>query len=489
MRDNPHLYELNARVFLRRLRDKHARPLRLATVPEEEWESLAQMGFDLVWFMGIWQRSEGSRQKALHDPDLRRLYDLALAAWTEEDVAGSPYAVHEYRLDSNLGGEGELGQLRAKLNRHGLGLVVDFIPNHLAFDHAWTLRHPTRLVSGTSEQVSSHADWFFTPDGATYLAHGRDPNFPPWTDTVQLNLYSADLRQALIDELVKIAEVADGVRCDMAMLALNRVFEQVWGPLVRHCPPPETEFWADAIGHVKRQRPDFVFLAEAYWGLERELQGMGFDYTYDKGLYDRLRFSAPDEIRRYLEADCLYQRRSARFIENHDEPRAAAAFGPQRGRAAAAVVATLPGLRLFHDGQLEGRQVRLPVQLVREPDEAVDPDTVRFYDRLLAVSNQTVFHEGEWTLMAPPAGDSGSGLLAWVWRLAREAKVVVVNYSSGRERGWVKLPAAPQGRERVALRDELTGKTYASEQAGVPADGLHVDLGPWQACVLGMASG
>ena len=178
---------------------------------------------------------------------------------------------------------------------------------------------------GEEADARAHPDAFFSPDRGVYLAHGRDPNFPPWTDTAQLNFYSTDLRQALIKELLRIAEVADGVRCDMAMLALNDVFGGVWGKLANY-PKPDTEFWAEAITQVKQRRPDFLFLAEAYWGLEKQLQQLGFDFTYDKVFYDRLRFSNARDIREHLMTDGPYQQRSVHFIENHDEERAVTRF-------------------------------------------------------------------------------------------------------------------------------------------------------------------
>lgn len=491
MRGHPHLYEVNARVFTRRVSEKCHRALTLAAVPEAEWQLLKRKGFDLVWLMGVWQRSPGARQRALLDPALHREYDQALPGWADEDVAGSAYAVHAYSLDPALGQREELAQLKSSLNRHGLGLVLDFVPNHLAFDHPWMLSHPDWFVQGSKEDIRAHPEWFFSPDGRTYLAHGRDPNFPPWTDTVQVNFYSTDLRQALIDELLGIAELADGVRCDMAMLALNRIFQQVWGGVAKDLPQPKTEFWAEAIERVKRKKPNFLFLAEVYWGLERELQQMGFDFTYDKLLYDRLRFSTPGEIRSHLMADRLYQQRSVRFIENHDEPRAITAFGRERSLAAAVIIATVPGLRLFHDGQLEGRRIRLPTQLVRETEEAGDPEVMRFYDRLLAACDAPAFHEGEWTLMEvnqPWEGDeTHHNLLAWFWGYAEHSKIVVVNYSPNRAQGWLKLPL--EDIERVVFRDELTGKPHIPDANELRHRACYVDLGPWHAHILDVAAG
>ncbi len=493
MRHNPHLYEANAHLFLRRMSGKYHRPMMLAAVPDEEWQAFSRLGFDLVWLMGVWQRSPGSRQKALLDPALRREYARALPDWSAEDIIGSPYAVHSYSLEPSLGGRGELCELRSKLNRHGLGLVLDFVPNHLAFDHPWTLSHPEWFVRGKDADVHKHPGWFFSPEKGVYLAHGRDPNFPPWTDTAQLNFYSADLRKSLINELRQIAEVADGVRCDMAMLALNGVFGNVWGEFLAGYPKPETEFWSEAIRQVKRQRPDFLFIAEVYWGLDQKLQELGFDFTYDKQLYEKLRYATPEEIRNYLAADTPYLKHSAHFIENHDELRAVTAFGRERSQAAAAIMSTLPGLHIFHDGQFSGRRVRLPVQLGREPEEIPDAGMVQFYERLLAIGNTPAFHDGEWELLelnrAWEGNESHRNLLAWYWRYAGETRIVVVNYSRNPAQGRLKVPLPEANPGRLLFLDELTGTTYVRDPGEVGSQGLYIALEPYHAHIFNMMTG
>ena len=493
MRRHPLLYEVNARLFIQRVSEKYHRALTLAMVPQEEWQLLARRGFDLLWLMGVWQRSPGARQQALFNPALRRQYDQVLPGWTDDDIAGSPYAILDYSLDPALGEPTELAQLKSKLNQLGLGLMLDFVPNHLARDHPWTISHPQWFVQGNETNVLAHPEWFFSPDRRLYFAHGRDPNFPPWTDTVQVNFYSPDLRQALITEILKIAEVADGVRCDMAMLALNDVFEEVWGAMVKGYPRPQTEFWAEAIGQVKQRQPDFLFLAEVYWGLEHKLQPMGFDFTYDKPFYDRLLSSTPSDIRSHLMSNARYQERSARFIENHDEPRAVTAFGRERSLAAAVVLATVPGLHLFHDGQLEGKRIRLPIQLVREPREAADAEVMQFYDRLLKVVNQSAFHNGEWSLIeVSQAGEdnkSHHNLLAWFWHHAKQRKIVVVNYSPSPGQGWLKLPLPLKTPGRIMFHDELTGVTHTRDTEEMSRQGLYVNLDPYHAQILDVVGG
>ena len=135
----------------------------------------------------------------------------------------------------------------------------------------------------------------------------------------------------------------------MAMLVLPDVFQRTWGI--------STEpFWARATSAVRAQVPDFVFMAEVYWDLEWALQHAGFDFTYDKRLYDRLEHGPARAVREHLYAGLDFQDHLARFLENHDEPRAAATFPPGKHQAAAVITFLAPGLRFFHQGQREGKR-------------------------------------------------------------------------------------------------------------------------------------
>ncbi len=489
---NPRLLEVNARLWLRRAGRRTGSPLDLSAIPDDALSTLSGR-FDLLWLMGVWRRSPAARQRALRDAVIRAACSEALPGCSEDDVDGSPYAIHAYEPDPILGGDAGLAALRRRLRGIGIGLVVDFVPNHLALDHPWTLAHPERFVRGEEHAHRSRPDDFFRTARGDLLAHGRDPNFPPWNDTAQIDFFSGEARCALVGELLSIAERADGVRCDMAMLALNDVFSRVWGGArgATAGPAPATEFWSEAIGAVKERHPEFFFLAEAYWGLEPRLLDLGFDYVYDKGLYDALLASDIARVRGRLAEPPAVLGRGMRFIENHDEARAISAFGPERSRAAAIVVMTLPGLRLVHDGQPEGRRRRVPVQLVREPDEAIDPVVATFYERLFAACADPAFRDGRWApLQAHPLrpGDDGGhgGLLAWCWVLDDRPFVVVVNYSDRHAAGRIDLPRPPGGGVPLDLVDRLSGAAAvlpAGEEAG--RGGLAVSLAPWEGRILG----
>ncbi len=254
----------------------------LADIPDEEISHWADLGFDAVWLCGVWLPSPQSRQIALTHPGLQADYAQALPDWTPGDVGGSPYALRGYEVNPKFGGDAALQTLRRRLHEHGLKLILDFVPNHTAIDHPWVNEHPDWYVNGTEIDVVQHPDhWFWaqTTAGLRVIAHGRDPYFPPWTDTAQLDYHNPELTRQMRAELARLAQLCDGVRCDMAMLEVASVFERVWQ---RHI----VEFWPRAIAETKRVNSDFCFLAEVYWGLDGALEEMGFDATYDKELLD-----------------------------------------------------------------------------------------------------------------------------------------------------------------------------------------------------------
>ena len=487
MRRHPHLYEINALAFVNRLAAKYNQPLTLATIPDGEWNALAQLGFDLVWMMGVWRRSPEARRLALANAGLRQEFDRILPGWEPKDVGGSPYAVYGYELDPSLGKPEDLALVKDKLNNLGIKLILDFVPNHLSMDHPWTISNPERFVQGQEADVEHHPDWFF-PSQRRYLAHGRDPYFAAWNDTVQANFFCEDMRKALLAELVRVAEVCDGVRCDMAMLALNGVFEWVWGGIVDNIPAPATEFWDLAVPEVRRRHSDFVFMAEVYWGLESRLLHMGFDFTYDKPLYDHLRWDNALEIMGHVREERDRLQDLAHFIENHDEPRAAAILGHERSMAAAIITGTVPGLHFYQDGQLEGKMIRTPVQLGREPFEFADPEIGLFYRRLLKIGDAGVMHSGQWELVEITRGwernESHLNIAGWRWSLGREQVIVAVNYSPTRSQAWLKVGPTSPLQKRVVFEDVLTGTTYVREPQELTSKGLYVDLLPYHAHVM-----
>jgi hypothetical protein len=476
---HPLIYEINTWVWLDELSRRTDRDLTLASVPDAEWDHIAVLGFDAVWLMGVWKRSpEGIRISMANDgllADFRR----ALPDFMDRDNVGSPYCVRRYVVDPHLGGPEALAVARNKLAQRGVRLILDFVPNHVAPDHPWVDEHPAYFIQGNEEDLKSDPGSFVSLAGSV-LACGRDPYFPAWPDVVQLNAFDKGLRFAVIETLAGIAGQCDGVRCDMAMLLMNSIFERTWGS--RAGSRPEKDYWPEVIPAVKAKYPDFQFIAEAYWDLEWELQQQGFDTCYDKRLYDRLEHDPAESVRLHLCADLAYQEKLLRFIENHDEPRAAAAFTPEKHRAAAVTALTLPGVRLIHEGQLEGRRVRLPVFLARRPEESPDLELLEFYRRLLDVLRKGDFLQGTWSLCERTGWEDNSShlnLVCWCWHRGDSRCLAVVNLSDAPSQGRVKVPWDDLAGGPQRLRDVFTSEVYERDGDEIRGQGLYVELAAW----------
>jgi len=475
----PTLYEINTWVWLGELELKHGEQVDLGSVPDAEWDAIASFGFDAVWFMGVWQRSPAGIAVANRNEGLLADFRHVLPDFRPDDNVGSPYCVRSYAVDKRLGGRKGLARARQELARRGMRLLLDFVPNHVAPDHPWVAQHPEYFIHGSPDDARNDPGSYIVV-GDNVFACGKDPYFPAWHDVLQLNAFQPGLRTAVVETLTDISGQCDGVRCDMAMLLLNDVFQRTWG--ARAGSRPATEYWDDIIPAIKKARPDFLFIAEAYWDLEWELQQKGFDFCYDKRLYDRLEHENAESVRLHLCADQVYQQRLLRFLENHDEPRAAAAFAGAKERAAAIVTSTQVGARMFHEGQFEGRQIRLPVFLGRRPHEHLDSDLQEFYRRLLAFINAPIFREGDWQLCERtgwPDNASFQNLAAWNWTRGDDTRLIVVNLSAQPAQANVRIPREELLGKSWRLTDGLTGAVYDRNGDEMFSSGLYVDVAAW----------
>ncbi len=476
----PSLFQVNTRVRLSELGATLGRAATLDDIPDAELDRLAREGFDLVWFLGVWQTGEAARAISLSKPDLRAEYLRTLPDFRDADVCGSCFAVRDYRVHADFGGDAALARLRQRLRARGLRLVLDFVPNHVAPDHRWVQEHPEFFVPGTEEKLAAEPQNYARVKiggKERILAYGRDPYFDGWSDTLQLDYGNPALQDALVGELQRIAQQCDGVRCDMAMLVLPEVFKRTWGI-------DAPEFWPRATAAVRKAVPGFLFMAEVYWDLEWTLQQQGFDYTYDKRLYDRLEHGIARPVRDHLRAGLDFQDRLVRFLENHDEPRAAATFPPDVHRAAAVITFLAPGLRFFHLGQREGKKVRIPVHLRRGPAEAPDGAMENFYTNLLACLADPGVRNGNWQLVDPaPAWDgnaSNDAFVAFAWSGPGELRrLVAVNYAPHASQCYLPLPWKDVAGRPWRFTDRLSEASYERGGNDLAARGLYLDMPAW----------
>lgn len=372
------LFEWNTRV--------HGK--RFDQISDQELSELRALGFDWIWMMGIWRISPAV---------------LAISKRFGHDFEGSPYAIADYEISPLLGGEQAFRDFVRRAREQGLRVMADFVPNHMAVDSPLIDAHPEWVIhSNPSLRDERPEDYFDHKQGR--LAHGKDPYFAGWVDTVQLDYSHPGLRAHMIHILRRLASLVDGLRCDMAMLVLRDQIKTQWFPRIpqelfdQHFPG---EFWPIAIESVRAERPDFIFMAEVYWDKEAYLQELGFDFTYNKKLYDMLAHHPNTvELTGYLSGiPNKYLRHCTHFLENHDEERAAQRFGA-RSRPCAMLSYSIPGAVFVHQGQMEGYLEKLPVQRVR-PLRKEHPDRrlLAFYARLLWCVKDPIFRIGEFTVL------------------------------------------------------------------------------------------
>jgi hypothetical protein len=479
VRRYPSLYQINTRVFLSALSRELERPAKLEDIPDSDLDRIAERGFDWVWLLGVWQTGDAGRKVSLENPEWRCEFLGLLPDFSNNDVCGSCFAIQSYSVHADFGGNSALKRLRRRIHERGMRLLLDFVPNHTSPDNPWAMEHPEYYMPGTEAQLDREPQNYTriaTRGGSRVLAYGRDPHFAGWPDTLQLNYANLELQEAMTSELEKVADMCDGVRCDMAMLILPDVFERTWG--LR-----PASFWPDATRRARMCNPGFLFMAEVYWDLEWVLQQQGFDYTYDKRLYDRLREGHARPVRDHFRADMDFQRKSVRFLENHDEPRAASAFPPGTHQAAAILTFLCPGLRFIHQGQMDGLTKRIPVHLSRGPTEAADRILKQFYDRLLPCLRHPSA-QGEWQLLECTSAWDGNWtwdrFICFAWQGAdQKSLIVAVNYSPNQSQCYLHVPFDQFKGKAVCFRDLMGTQEYNRQGDQIRSRGLYLDLPAW----------
>ena len=450
-------------------------------MPDAALDRLAEQGFDWVWFLSVWQTGPAAQAISRANPGWRHEFEETLPDLTEADIAGSGFAIQNYAVHRDLGGDAALARLRQRLHARELKLMLDFVPNHMAPDHPWIDEHPDYFIPGSENDLACSPQNYVrvpTAKGPLVLAHGRDPYFDGWPDTLQLNYGHPQLQQAMTAELVRIAGQCDGVRCDMAMLILPDVFESTWGirtePSGRRRSHPcagtirTSSSWRRSTGIVNGRCSSRGSITPTTNGCTTgSARGTPGRCASISTPVSTIRTSWPASWRTTTSRG---RRRRSR----------------QTNTEAAAVLTFLsPGLRFFHQGQFEGRRTRISPHLVRGPEEAIDQRLEQFYVKLLAVLRLPAVHNGQWQLLhCTPAWDgngSHDGFVCFAWSGAGgERLLVAVNYAPHQGQCYVQLPFAELGNRRWRLHDVIGDVSYDRDGNDLQGCGLYLDEPAWR---------
>jgi len=492
---SPLVYEIDTRPWLTELSARLGRATTLDKVPPEEIERIARLGFHAVWLMGVWTTGKEAIDAVRSQPGLLEGCRQVLPDFTPDDILGSPNAITAYQVSPQLGGPDGLALFRGRLAQHGLRLILGFVPNHTARDHRFVTERPEAYICGTGEDLAREPGSFFKSASGAIVAHGRDPFFPPWPDTAQINYAQSPGREAMKAELFSVAEQCDGIRCSMAMLVLPDIVERAWGGRLG-ANPIRKSFWKETLDELRQRYPNCLLLAQTYWDTEWRLQQEGFHFTCDRRLYERLLQNDFRGVRLHLQAERGFQERCARFTEYHEEARAITTFGPAKARSAAVATFFCPGLRLLHEGQLEGHRVKVPPQAGRRPLESEDIESALFYEKILGVLQDPIFQDGVFQqreVHSPGSGDTANeSLLALAWTQPSERRngphlgfLIVVNLGNFHAYGRVPLPVEVFSPGKVyEFYDRYDGKHYEREGQELAWPGLYVALEGHQAHIF-----
>jgi glycosidase len=320
------IYQINIRQFISYHNKKNLVDLDISIFQE------IKKDFDCVWLMGIWKLPPIEISLPYISEEQIKEYKKLKADFKTNDLCGSIFAIDSYKIDIEIcPTEEEFKIFVSKLHDIGLKVILDFIPNHFHIESSIVKNNPEYFINWNNNE-NKELNEVFTHQNfpSTNIANGKDPHFPAWKDTAQLNWFNPKTIEFMKNQLSYISSLVDGVRCDMAMLLLIEIFNTNWFVFLNNFgfTFPNIEPWEYLISEVKKTKPDFILLAECYWNTQDILLKLGFNYVYNKDWYDLLTHnSSTDNMLNFIKKYPLDSRgQNIIFLENHDEKRAKTLF-------------------------------------------------------------------------------------------------------------------------------------------------------------------
>lgn len=545
----------NTLVWLDQLSRKYKRSInRLDQIPDEELDLLARWGFTGLWLIGLWDRSRASK----------RIKQLS----GNPEAEASAYAIYDYVIQPELGGEEALENLKQRCRARGIRLAGDMVPNHTGIDARWVIEHPDWYIqvpkppfpsyTFNGPNLSEHPEmglyiedhyydrsdaavvfkWIhFRTGEVRYIYHGNDGTSIPWNDTAQLNYLLPEVREAVIQQILKVARRFPIIRFDAAMTLTKKHFQRLWFPepgsggdipsrsefgmsreaFDRRMP---REFWREVVDRVAREAPDTLLLAEAFWLMESYfVRTLGMHRVYNSAFMNMLKNEDNAKFRELLKNTLAFDpeilKRYVHFMSNPDEETAVVQFGKgDKYFGVCTLMVTLPGLPLFGHGQIEGSAEKYGMEFRRAYwDEKPDAALIARHEREIfpLMRRRHLFAGVENFYMYDvihPDGGVLEDVFAYSNRYGKERVLVVYNNRFAQARGWIRA-SVPKAVKRengqsysrtvslaeglhlakgstgfVIFRDHVSGLEYIRSLEAIWTQGLYVELDAYKYMVL-----
>jgi len=478
----------NALVWLDQLSRDYKREIHsLHQIPDEELDIMASRGINCLWLIGIWNRSNASKEikKRCGNPD----------------AVSSAYSLYSYDISYEIGGWDSLADLRNRCGARGIRLASDMVPNHTGIDSEWTRSRPHWFIQTdrppfpsytyNSENLSEEPgigiyleDHYYDKSDAAvtfkrvnfhtgeerYIYHGNDGTTMPWNDTAQLDFLQHEVREAVIEQILHVARNFPVIRFDAAMTLAKKHIQRLWYPeqgkggdiasRSNFAMSQEEfenavggEFWKEVVSRVASEAPDTLLLAEAFWMMEGYfVRNLGMHRVYNSAFMNMIMNEENDKYRDTIKNTLNYDRkilkRFVNFMNNPDEETAAVQFGTgDKYFGVLTLMLTMPGLPMIGHGQIEGYREKYGMEF-KKPlwDEYPDPDLVERHEKEIfpILRKRSLFVSAKHFRLYDLIGEHGKvneNVFAYSNRNKDDQVLVLYNNSFERASGFINFSA------------------------------------------------
>ena len=542
-------------VWLDQLSKKYSHSIsRLDQIPDQELDDLASWGFTGLWLIGIWQRSPASKK-------IKQMCG-------NPEAEASAYALFDYEIAGEIGGYDALSNLKYRCLQRGIRLASDMVPNHTGVDSKWVQENPDWFVSLPNSPFPSYTfnganlsmnprygifieDHYYSRTDAAvvfkrqdywtgdvkYIYHGNDGTNMPWNDTAQLNFLHPQVREAVIQNILRVAHSFSIIRFDAAMTLTKKHYQRLWFPEPGSGGDIPTrsehglskgdfnkamanEFWREVVDRIAEKAPDTLLLAEAFWLMEGYfVRTLGMHRVYNSAFMNMLKNEENEKYRDTIKNTIQFNpeilKRFVNFMNNPDEETALAQFGKSdKYFGVCTMMVTMPGLPMFGHGQIEGFAEKYGMEYRRAYlDEQVDRELVDRHEReifplmkkryLFANVDDFLFYD-----FVSSQGQVNENVFAYSNRFGNECALVIYNNKFAEAKGWVRTSvqyAVKTGTDAdvrlvqkklgnalnlhsdenhyCIFSDEVTGLEYIRKSNEIFDQGLYFELGAYNCFV------